>query len=174
MSTLADIISPPLTSDSVLQLLAERGIDHEVVSHPPLMTVADAKRLRGDIDAVHVKNLFLRDKKRNFLLVTAREDAPIDLKQLRFEVGARGGLGFASEDRLGEMLGIKPGAVSPLGLLNDRDEAVKFFLDAEVANQPTIAVHPLVNDLTVVLATADLCSLLDAEGHPPSLLSFRP
>lgn len=161
------------TSASVLRLLAEHGIEHEVLSHPPLMTVADAKQLRGDIEAAHVKNLFLRDKKRNYFLVTAREDAPVDLRALRHTLGASGGLGFASEERLWEVLAIRPGAVSPLALLNDRNNVTRFFLDQELSSAALIAVHPLVNDLTVVMATSDLLRLIADQGNPATLISVE-
>jgi len=165
--------TPAHIPETVLQLLADSGIDHHVVSHPPLMTVEDSKRLRGDIDATHVKNLFLRDKKRNYFLVTTREDAFIDLKELRNSLGASGSLGFASEERLWEVLAIRPGAVSPLALLNDRDNAVRFFLDQELSHAAMIAVHPLINELTVVMPTSDLLRLIAAEGNPATLIALE-
>lgn len=134
------------------------------------MSVADAKAMRGDIDAAHVKNLFLRDKKRSFFLLTVGEDVAIDLKTLRHELGAKGGLGFASADRLREVLGLEPGAVSPLGLLNDEAALVDFYLDRRVAAAARIAVHPLTNDQTVVMATTALRTLIESEGHPVNLI----
>lgn len=160
---------PRHSVETLLELLVRREIDHDVLHHPPLMTVDDSKRLRGDIDAAHVKNLFLRDKKRNFFLVTASEDMTIDLRAMRSVVDASGSLGFASADRLKECLGLDPGAVSPLGLLNDLDGRVRFFLHRRLADAPRIAVHPLVNDQTVVMASTDLRELVEESGHPITL-----
>lgn len=156
---------PLHTATTVLDLLTERDIEHRVVHHPPLMTVEDSKRLRGDIEAAHIKNLFLRDKKRNFYLVTASEDLQLDLRSMRTVVGASGSLGFASSERLWERLGVAPGAVSPLGLLNDAEGMVRFFLHRRIAESARIAVHPLVNDQTVVMATSDLGHLIAESGH---------
>ncbi len=155
---------------SLLQLLNESAIAHEVIRHPPLMTVDDSKRLRGEIDATHVKNLLLRDKKRRTFLVTAHEDAHIELKTLRRQLAGSGSLSFASADRLRSLLGVEPGAVSPLGLLNADPADIEFHLDRTVGG--TIAVHPLTNDATVVLATSDLIDLLAAHRHPTRLLDL--
>ena len=129
--------------------LAALEISFTTHTHPPLRTVEDAKLFRGDLKGVHIKNLYLRDrKKRNFLLV-AEEDKAIDLKALPARVGSDR-LSFGSADRLFEMLGVRPGAVSPFTLINDPDHKVRLLLDADLADQPYLFAHPLVNDMTLV------------------------
>ncbi|MDO9280705.1 MAG: YbaK/EbsC family protein, partial [Pseudomonadota bacterium] len=98
----------------VLSQLDAHGVAYTVFRHPPLRTVEDAKLLRGDIDAAHVKNLFLRDKREQMWVVTALEDRAIDIRALRAHLDAYGSVSFGSPDRLRRVLGIEPGSVSPL------------------------------------------------------------
>ena len=112
--------SLPTSPDAVMALLEKLEIDFSTHQHPPLRTVEDAKAHRGEMSGIHIKNLFLRDrKKRNFLLV-AQEDQNVDIKSLQALIGCDR-LSFGSADRLFEMLGVRPGAVSPLSLINDPD-----------------------------------------------------
>jgi len=89
--------------------------------------IEDSKNLRGSIDGAHSKNLFLKDKKNNFFLVSFIEDIIADLKKASVPLNSKK-LSFANEDYLMNILGIKPGSVSPFGLLNDKEKKVKFFL----------------------------------------------
>ena len=140
-------------------------------THPPLGTVEDAKAFRGDLQGAHIKNLYLRDrKKRNFLLV-AEEDKAIDLKALPGLIGSDR-LSFGSADRLFEMLGVRPGAVSPFTLINDPDHKVQLLLDADLADQPCLFAHPLVNDMTLGVSGVDLMRFFTHTGHDPRLLVF--
>src|ERR1044072_5329282 len=90
------------------------GIAHRTVEHPPVYTVEEAKALRGDLPGPHIKNLFLPNKKE----VVALEDRAIDLKRLGERLGA-GKFSFGSPDRLRRHLGVEPGSVTPLAVVND-------------------------------------------------------
>ena len=128
--------SLPTSPDTLMAALSSLDIDFTTHTHPPLRTVEDAKAFRGDLQGCHIKNLYLRDrKKRNFLLV-AEEDKAIDLKILPHHLGSDR-LSFGSADRLFEMLGVFPGAVSPFTLINDPDHKVQLILDAGLADQPS-------------------------------------
>ncbi len=151
--------------------LTSMDISFTTHSHPPLRTVEDAKAFRGDLQGAHIKNLYLRDrKKRNFLLV-AEEDKAIDLKALPSLIGSDR-LSFGSADRLFEMLGVRPGAVSPFALINDRDNKVQLLLDSDLADQPCLFAHPLVNDMTLGVSGADLMRFFNHTGHDALLLIF--
>src|SRR5262250_2905303 len=104
----------PATPDDLFALLDRLGIAHRTVSHPPLFTVEESRALRGQIPGGHTKNLFLKDKKGALYLVTAPEDAAIDLKSLHRRLGASGRFSFGSADQLRAVLGVDPGAVTPL------------------------------------------------------------
>ena len=103
----------PATPDDLFAFLDRLGIAHATVTHPPLFTVEESRALRGKIPGGHTKNLFLRDKKGALFLVSALEDAAIELKSLHRTLGASGRFSFGSADLMRETLGIEPGAVTP-------------------------------------------------------------
>jgi Ala-tRNA(Pro) deacylase len=151
--------------------LDQLGIAHRTVEHPPVFTVEEAKALRGNLPGHHIKNLFLRNKKEEMWLVVALEDRAIDLKRLGEVLGA-GRLSFGSADRLKRYLGVAPGSVTPLSLVNDEALAVRVVLDRGVADGGPVNAHPLVNTMTTALAPADLLRLFEATGHTPHWLDF--
>ena len=151
--------------------LDQLGIAHRTVEHPPVFTVEEAKALRGNLPGHHIKNLFLRNKKEEMWLVVALEDRAIDLKRLGDVLGA-GRLSFGSADRLKRTLGVEPGSVTPLSLVNDEARAVRLVVDRGVADGGPVNAHPLVNTMTTALAPADLLRFFDAIGHTPRWLDF--
>lgn len=163
--------SLPTLPEALLDKLTSLNIDFTIHRHPPLRTVEDAKALRGDMIGAHIKNLYLRDRKKHNFLLVVQEDQLIDLKALGAQIGSDR-LSFGSADRLFEFLGVRPGAVSPFALINDPDQRVKLILDAELVNQPCLYAHPLVNDMTLGIKGADLMRFFVHTGHRPQLLSF--
>jgi Ala-tRNA(Pro) deacylase len=163
--------SLPTTPEMLMATLVSLEICYSTHTHPPLRTVEDAKAFRGDLKGAHIKNLYLRDrKKRNFLLV-AEEDKEIDLKALPGFIGSAK-LSFGNADRLFEILGVRPGAVSPFTLINDPDHKVQLILDSDLVGEPCLFAHPLVNDLTLGVSGADLMRFFTHTGHNPRLLVF--
>src|SRR6266481_4314988 len=120
----------PATPSDLFAFLDRLGIAHVTVTHPALFTVEQSQQLRGTIAGGHTKNLFLRDKKGALFLVTALEDAAIELKSLHRRLGATGRFSFGSSDLMMETLGVVPGAVTPCGVLNDVAHRVIMVLDA--------------------------------------------
>src|SRR5947207_9623747 len=100
------------TPAALFAALDRLGIAHPTVSHPALFTVEQSQSLRGTIAGGHTKNLFLRDKKGALFLVTALEDAVIELKSLHRQLGGSGRFSFGSAELMRETLGIEPGAVT--------------------------------------------------------------
>ena len=133
---------------SLIRLLDENNIHYVLYFHPPLFTVDDSKKLRGNINGAHTKNLFLKNKKNNFYLFSCLESTKIDLKLLKEKL-CLGNFSFASEKYLIELLGVKPGAVTPFGLLNDIEKKIKFFFDIKLNNYSTFNFHPLINTATI-------------------------
>src|ERR1700755_3104769 len=109
------------TSDELLEYLERNGVSAKTFEHPPVHTVEESRQLRGDIPGIHTKNLFLRDGKKNYFLFVTDESDTVQLKSLARKISARGGLSFGSPDALMELLGIEPGSVSLLALINDTD-----------------------------------------------------
>ena len=161
--------SAPMTSDALLAALTAAGIAHRTLDHAAVHTVDAARALRGDLPGLHTKNLFLRNKKGRMWLVTMLADRVVDLSALGAQIGA-GRVSFGSERRLMENLGLRPGAVSPLAVINDHAHAVQLVIDAELLVGPDVWVHPLVNTRTTGLAPDALVSWLTSIGHAPDVL----
>jgi Ala-tRNA(Pro) deacylase len=157
----------PATPDELFAFLNRLGIRHSTVSHAPLFTVEQSQALRGRIPGAHTKNLFLKDKKDALFLVTALEDAAIELKSLHNRIGGKGRFSFGPADLMLETLGVEPGAVTPFGALNDAQGRVTVAFDAALMTFDTINAHPLVNTMTTSLARDDLLRFLRATGHEP-------
>ena len=160
------------TSDELLAYLESLGIATTTVEHPPLHTVEDSRSLRGEIPGGHVKNLFLKDKKGRIFLLVLEENATVDLKRVHEKIGAQGRVTFGSADLLEEVLGVRPGAVTPFGAINDTERRVTIVLDAELMRHERVNVHPLVNTRTTGLASADLIKFLESTGHSPVVIAL--
>ncbi|WFU38091.1 prolyl-tRNA synthetase associated domain-containing protein [Bradyrhizobium sp. CB82] len=152
-------------SDALLAYLKNNGIKAHTFQHLAVHTVEESKSLRGDIPGLHTKNLFLRDVKKNYYLFVTDEDATINLKQLARRIGAKGGLSFGSPDALLEMLGIRPGAVSVLAIVNDEQGRVKLVLDRKLTNTTAINCHPLSNERTTSLSQEAFAKFLATTGR---------
>ncbi len=163
--------SAATTPEALFRRFAVLEIASDTVAHAPLFTVEDSKALRGTLPGHHVKNLFLRNKKGAMWLVTCLEDRPLDLKRLAAALNA-GRFSFGSAERLMQYLGVRPGAVTPLAVINDKDRAVTMVLDSALTDGQPVNAHPLVNDKTTTLGGRDLLRFLEAEGHAPRLLDF--
>jgi Ala-tRNA(Pro) deacylase len=151
---------------AVYQALVSLGIPYERHEHPPVFTVEQALEHWATIDAVHCKNLFLRNKKgdRHFLVVAAHTTA-VDIGALAARIG-EGRLSFASAERLAAHLGLTPGAVSPLGLINDQSRSVVVLVDRTLRTAARVGFHPNVNTATLVLTFADFERFLASRGNP--------
>ncbi len=154
--------------EQLYEALDALSIEYRVLEHGPVRTVDEAREIRGDLEnGAHVKNLFLRDRPGRMWLLTVERDLELDLKGLREPLGARGSLSFGSRRRLMERLGLEPGAVSPLAIVNDVEGVVQVVLDEALARAPLVHLHPLRNHLTLSIAPRDLARFLGARGHGP-------
>lgn len=158
---------------AVYQLLTERGIWHEITEHPAVYNMEEMAAVDLPYPEADGKNLFLRDdKKRHYYLLTLRGDKRVDLKAFRQANGTRP-LSFASAEDLQAKLGLLPGAVTPLGALNDREGQVEVFLDQDFLAPPgLIGVHPNDNTATLWLRTEDLIALLRDHGTVVHVVSL--
>ena len=161
------VSSLPTSPESLYKLLGDLKIKFEIFEHPPFYTVNEAKKFRESMRGFHIKNLFLRDKKKKSYLVIAQEDSLIDLKLLSERINSSR-LSFGSRERLFAELGVFPGAVTPLSVVNNTKKDINIFLDAEMFGQDTIFCHPLVNDRTISLSFKSLLTYFNYLG-----LSFK-
>lgn len=148
------------------------GIGVTTVAHPAAFTVAEAQTHRGAIPGAHAKNLFVKDKKGRLFLVTALEEARLDLKKLHEALGAQGRVSFASADQLMAHLGVEPGSVTPFAAMNDGAGAVTVILQETMMREAVLNFHPLTNTATTTIANADFLRFLDAVGHPPRIIAL--
>ncbi|MGE0845642.1 MAG: prolyl-tRNA synthetase associated domain-containing protein [Flavobacteriaceae bacterium] len=159
------------TQQDLFARLDALAIAHRTVTHPPLFTVEQSQGLRGSIPGGHSKNLFLKDKKDRFWLVTAREDADVDLKSLHRVIGSAR-LSFGRADKLEELLGVKPGSVTPFGAINDAGNQVTVVLDKGLLAFGDVNFHPLTNEATTTVSADGLIAFLRDTGHEPLLIDL--
>lgn len=160
----------PKTEAELFSFLDSLGIKLATHRHPPLFTVADSQALRGEIAGGHTKNLFLKDKKDNFFLLTVDEEAVVDLKHVHQLIGAASRVSFGKPEMLMELLGVAPGSVTVFGLINDTQGKVRVVLDQALMKNATINAHPLTNEATTSIAAADLIRFIEATGHDAAIL----
>ena len=154
-----------MNKQEIYALLDQKKIWHEVTEHKAVYNMAELAEVECPYPTADAKNLFVRDdKRRDYYLITVRGDKRVDLKAFRRAHGTRP-LTFASPEELGEILGLIPGSVTPLGALNDAEHRVKLFLDRAFLDEPgLIGIHPNDNTATVWLKTEDLITLLQEHG----------
>jgi Ala-tRNA(Pro) deacylase len=162
----------PASRADLIAFLDGLGIATRTFEHPPLFTVEQSQALRGEIAGGHTKNLFLKDKKDNYFLLTVGEEAQVDLKQVHHAIGAASRVSFGRPEMLMELVGVVPGAVTVFGLINDTQRRVELFLDAALMEHETINAHPLTNEATTQIARADLLRFIAATGHEPTILKL--
>ena len=155
-----------MNKQEIYTLLAERDVWHEITEHGAVYNMEELASIELPYPEADAKNLFVRDdKKRNYYLITVKGDKRVDLKDFAVKHGTRK-LSFASPDDLSAILGLIPGAVTPLGLLNDGDRWVTFYLDSSFLDDPgLIGVHPNDNTATVWLKAEDLVEMIKEHGN---------
>ncbi len=150
------------------------GIQHDTRVHEPLYTVEQARAQKYGLEGAHTKNLFLRNKKGRMFLLVLERDRQVDLKALRAQLNLTGGqLAFASTERLGKFLGVVPGSVSPLAVINDHGGTVSVYIDTVLMQHEHIYLHPCRNTHSTCMKTDDLLTVLEAWAHPAELVDFQ-
>ncbi|GMT45417.1 MAG: aminoacyl-tRNA deacylase [bacterium] len=145
----------------VLEYFEHLDIPYDIYEHPPLDTIEIALKYWKDIDATHCKNLFFRNHKgdRHYLVII-KDTTPFDIHSLE-KMLHQGKLSFASEKRMIKYLGVKPGSVSPFGLINDNGHHVYVFLDEQLQKVEKVSFHPNDNTASVVIRFSDLMKFLN-------------
>lgn len=159
--------------NKALDRLAEAGVETRLVEHHAVFTVAESTALRGDLPGLHCKNLFLRAAKgEGFFLATLEADRVLSVNALARAAGWPK-VTMASAEELFAVLGVTPGSVTPLGLVNAAPGSVGFVLDAAISTGPApLWCHPLRNDASVAVAPEALLGFLRDLGHDPKVLAL--
>ncbi len=151
--------------EEIRELLDKKSISYEWMDHEAAFTIDDMVRMGLDQNLEVAKNLFLRDAKgKNHYLIVVRADKRVDLKKFAEAVGLPK-LSFASEERLQKYLGLKKGAVTPFGVLNDAEKQVQIYFDRDFIGMHRIGVHPNDNTASVFLSVNALIDIIVQNGH---------
>ena len=169
--TLPAPLAPPATRASLLAWLDALGVTHRTIDHAPVFTVDEGAALKAQMPGGHTKNLFLKDKKGQLVLISALWSTQIALNRLHPVIGTAR-LSFGSAELLAETLGVTPGSVTAFALVNDPHRRVRFILDAALMAHPIVNFHPLKNDATTAIARDDLVVVLRALGREPEIVDF--
>lgn len=160
---------PLFDRDRLLAWMAELGIAQTTQDHPAVFRVEEGLELKAAMPGAHTKNLFLKDKKGRLWLISARQDTVVDLKRAPRTIGSDR-LSFGNEHLLYETLGVRPGSVTALGLINDPDHRVTFVLDKALWDAEIVNFHPLTNTATTALEQAEFRRALAAMGREPVMV----
>ncbi len=149
---------------SIFEFLQKHGIVYQNFEHEAVFTCEESSKL-PPMPGHSTKNLFLRDEKgERYFLVTVGHEKSADIKALKVILGAKK-LSFGSPEKLKELLGVEPGSVTVMGLMNDHAHRIEVCIDQSVWNAESIQCHPLVNTGTLVLLHKDLEQFLHATKH---------
>lgn len=153
--------------------LETHGIPFVRHDHPPVFTCEEELQHVPESGAARTKNLFMRDRRgRRHLLLVTLCSKNVSIANFAETSGADR-LSFASPERLMKHLGVEPGSVTILGLVNDQSHAVELYIDTDVWSAPSIHAHPLRNDATLVISHESVVRFLGATGHTPKVVTVR-
>lgn len=160
------------TRITLLARLEEWEISVTTVDHEPLFTVEQSTKVHRQVTGSHTKNLFLKDKKGSLFLITAEHATQVNLKNLHKKLGC-GRLSFANADLMQSHLGVTPGSVTALAVINDTEARVCFVLDQNLMDADIINAHPLVNTATTSIARDDLIAFVEKTGHDVTIVDLE-
>lgn len=156
---------------SIDQFLKENSIKYQRFEHPAVFTCEEGERLCPPMPGASIKNLFVHDRdKQSYFLLVVSQDKRVDLKELSRALSVSK-LSFASADDLNKYLGVTPGAVTLLGVINDDDNMVKVLIDAELEGK-SLQCHPLVNTATLVIPYSEIERFLKLTDHSANIVNI--
>lgn len=155
-----------MNKKEIYEYLKEKNIWHEITEHKAVYNMEELSEIDMPYPEADAKNLFIRDdKKKNYYIITVKGDKKVNLKEFRKNNDTRP-LTFASESNLMDIMKLIPGAVTPLGLLNDDELKVQLYLDRYfISDAHIVGVHPNDNTATVWLKPEDLISIIKEHGN---------
>ena len=161
----------PASRQALFDYLDSLNITHNTLEHAPIFRVEDSLELKAQRPGANTKNLFLKDKAGRFFLICAQSDSAIRINKLHPLLGCKR-LSFGKTEPLFDLLGVTPGSVTLFSILNDTENQVTLILDAALLNHDIVNFHPLLNDATTAISSADMIAFAKATGHEPVILNF--
>jgi len=162
----------PARREDLFQLLDQLEISHNTVDHDPVFTVEESAELKAGLPGTHTKNLFLKDKAGAFFLICAESHAQIKVNKLHPHLECKR-LSFGKAEYLLEHLGVTPGSVTLFSVMNDKTGQVQLIIDKTLAESDIVNFHPLKNDATTAISSADMIKFAKATGHDPIIMDFE-
>ena len=159
------------TPEPLRSRFEQLGVSVTTWAHKPVFTVDDGEDVKAALEGGQTKNLFLRDKRGGIWLVTALAETQINLRELSDRLGCAR-FSFGSPELLGEILGVKPGSVTPFALINDRERKVQVVFDQAMMPHKVLNFHPLENTMTTAIAPDGLLKFAASCGHRPIMIDF--
>ena len=162
-----------MNKEDIYNFIKKRNIWYEITEHKAVFNMNDLSEIKMPYPEYDAKNLFVcDDKKNNYYLITIGANKRLDLKKFKEENNTRR-LSFASSEDLSKIMNLTPGAVTPLGLLNDKDLKVTFYLDKDfLKDKQIIGVHPNNNTATIWLKTNDLINIIKEHGNKVNIIEL--
>ncbi len=160
-----------MSKSQFLKLLTDHQLNYQLHEHEAIFTVEQGKHLHPLIQGAHSKNLFLKDKKNFYCLVSILEHKRMNINLFAKTLGL-GRLSFANAEELMAKLHLIPGAVTPFGLVNDQMHEVKFFLDEDFLTFDIVNFHPLQNDATIGMAIDPFLRFFELIAHKPEIIKI--
>lgn len=156
---------------NLYDILKKLDIEFEEIEHEPVFTVEQAQSIKSKIEGIGCKNLFLTDKKGNYILVVLEENKKADIKQIEKLVNTSH-LSFAKTTELQRVLQLEKGSVTPFGILNDIDNKVVLVIDIDLEDK-RLLFHPNINSKTISITYDNLIKFIEFENHNYMLISYR-
>ena len=151
--------------------LRKLAISYQVFEHSPVFTVEESQAIKAEIVCLHTKNLFLKDAAGAFFLLTVPAAARIDLKNVPARIGSKR-LSFGKPDDMQRLIGVTPGSVTPLAMINAEADSIALVLDSGLTGHEPVGVHPLRNTATLTLAGDEILRLAEVWGHQPAVVNL--
>ena len=161
-----------IRSKELSACLERLEIATQTYSHPAVFTVQESYAIQEHIPGVHCKTLFLKDQSGEYVLAIAEQDRRIDLKQVAKSLGLKR-MSFAKAEEVWDLLGVKPGSVTPFALLNEKSGRVRVALDRSLLEASSLNYHPLTNTQTTTIRTSDLLRFIRFFGYRVEYLPFE-
>lgn len=164
------IIGTEQDYQNLLNTLTELHIDYKLVNHPAADSTEEADKYIEGYNGVRTKTLFLKDKYKNFYLVTMDDAKRFDFKKFQTLVNTKR-ISMANEDDV-KLLGSYIGIISPLSLINNTIENIKIYFDKEMLDENILTFHPNINTHTIFLKTEDVFSFIEKQGYTYSVVTL--
>ena len=161
-----------MNKNEIYDYLNKKNIKYEITNHEAVYTMEELSNIYVPYPEGNAKNLFLKDdKKKHYYLITVKGDKRVDLKEFRNKNNTRS-LSFASSNDLFNKMKLTPGSVTPLGLLNNEDKDIIYFIDRYFFDNNIIGVHPNDNTATIWLNPNDLIEIIKEHGNQVNIVKI--